>query len=102
MLRTRPEGPRFLQLGAGRGNIVAATPLIPPHPCPSPPGRGRRARGEVGAGEEGLCTAIPSIPQSPAGDSSPYEGEPKGSKVAPEARILFAPAGAALREGSLN
>ena len=30
-----------------------------------------------------LYMPIPSTPQSAAADSSPYEGEPKGSKVAP-------------------
>ena len=32
---------------------------------------------------KGLRTPTPSTLQSPAGDSSPYEGELKGSKVAP-------------------
>ena len=45
--------------------------LIPA--LPRPGGEGGHA-GVVGAREEGLRTAIPSTPQSPAGDSSPYEG----------------------------
>ena len=48
--------------------------LIPA--LPRPGGEGEPA-GEVGAREEALRTAIPSTLQSPAGDSSPYEGEPK-------------------------
>ncbi len=32
----------------GRGNIVAVSPLIPPHPCPSPRGRGRLFDGGLG------------------------------------------------------
>ena len=54
--------------------------LIPA--LPRPGGEGGHA-GEVGAREEGLRTATASTLQSPAGDSSPYEGELKGSKVAP-------------------
>ncbi len=54
--------------------------LIPA--LPRPGGEGDHA-GEVGAREEGVSTATASTLQSPAGDSSPYEGEPKGSKVAP-------------------
>ena len=45
--------------------------LIPA--LPRPGGEGDHA-GEVGVREEGLRTAIPSTLQSPAGDSSPYEG----------------------------
>ncbi len=37
-----------------------------------------------------MCTAMASIPQSPAGDSSPYEGALKGSKVAPCGANKFA------------
>ena len=37
--------------------------------------------------------SIPSTLQSPAGDSSPYEGELKGLKVAAAPRILFSPGG---------
>ncbi len=54
--------------------------LIPA--LPRPGGEGGHA-GEGGARKEGLRTAIPSTPQSPAGDSSPDVGEPEGSKGAP-------------------
>ncbi len=46
--------------------------LIPA--LPRPGGEGGHA-GEVGVRTKGLRTATPSTPQSPAGDSSPYEDQ---------------------------
>ncbi len=77
------RGEPFSSADGTGGILLRLTPLIPPHPCPSPPGRGRRPRGEGGVRTKGLRTPTPSTLQSPAGDSSPYEGELKGSKVAP-------------------
>ena len=58
--------------------------LIPA--LPRPGGEGGHA-GESGAREEGLRTDIPSIPQSAAADSSPYEGEPKRTGLRLAARL---------------
>ena len=58
--------------------------LIPA--LPRPGGEGEPAGG--GAREEGVRTTTASTLQSPAGDSSPYEGEPKGSKVAAGAQLF--------------
>ena len=52
------------------------------HLIPALPRRGGEG-GHAGGGVrgEGVRTAIPSTLQSPAGDSSPYEGEPKRTRL---------------------
>ncbi len=57
--------------------------LIPA--LPRPGGEGEHA-GEGEAREEGLRTTMASTPQSPAGDSSPYEGELKRTRLRLAAR----------------
>ncbi len=46
------EGSLFSPAGGTGGILLRLAPRIPPHPCPSPPGRGRRPRGG-GRGEGG-------------------------------------------------
>ena len=73
-----PQGATFFGDGGMWLRLRRLSHLIPA--LPRPGGEGGHA-GEGGAREEGLCTTTPSTLQSPAGDSSPYEGEPKRTRL---------------------
>ena len=89
MLRTRPEGPRFLQLGAGRGNVVAAGAADPTSSLPFPARAGKAATRGVGRGRRGCARLYPRPLSLATLDSSPDVVELNLKGAAREGRNIF-------------